>query len=463
MKGRNMKTGNKIKILGTGLALLSTAGLIAVLYWKTGQIAPLLREAAENKATAPLAMKMEDMLFSLKIWNIGIGVFLVALGAGLSFHLASYLSRSIGRVADVLKQFNLGNLAENYIPMGKAVNCGDMAQCNKPECRSYGKDSYCWVEAGSFNADPHCPKAIEGQDCRDCRIYAKAVHDEFEELGSVLNTMGDKLREVIGQIRSASGNVASGSNSLAESSQSMSQGATEQAASVEETNASMEEMSANILQNADTARKTAEIAVRAADEAKRGGKAVSETVNAMTVITEKISIIEEIARQTNLLALNAAIEAARAGDHGKGFAVVAAEVRQLAERSGTAAVEISELSRQSLGVAREAGDILENMVPEITQTADLLQDISASSDEQRNGTDVISRAIAQMDSVVQQNAAAAEELASTAEELASQATVLEEEINYFSIGGNGQSCQPSAAALPANRRLPGAEESYERL
>ncbi|GEM_PF-1444509 len=452
-----MKAGNKVRVLGSGGAVIIVAGLVGILYWKAGQLTPILQQAGQDPAASALAVQVGDTLSSLKAWTLGLGIGLALLVTGLSFYLADYLTRAIGRVAEVLKQFNLGNLNVDYIPMGKAVDCGQMAGCNNPDCRSYGKESYCWVEAGSFNADPHCPKAQRGEDCRDCKIYKHAVHDEFEELGSVLNTMGDRLREVIGHIKTAALNVSSGSQALSESSQSMAQGTTEQAASVEETNASMEQMSANILGTADTAKRTADIAVRAATEAKRGGKAVAETVEAMTIIAEKISIIEEIARQTNLLALNAAIEAARAGEHGKGFAVVAAEVRKLAERSGSAAVEIGELSARSMDVAREAGSVLEKMVPEITQTADLLQEISASSDEQRSGTDIISQAVSQMDSVVQQNASAAEELASTAEELSSQAGMLEQEIGYFSVDGHERS-QPHIHAATETQALPAGED-----
>jgi len=161
----------------------------------------------------------------------------------------------------------------------------------------------------------------------------------------------------------------------------------------------------------------------------------------MREIADKIAIIEEIARQTNLLALNAAIEAARAGEHGKGFAVVAAEVRKLAERSGVAAAEISELSGQSVDIAEEAGKMLDKMVPDITQTAELVQEISVASDEQQSGSGQIKNAILELDRVVQQNAAESEELAASSETLASHATQLQQTIGFFRLAA-GQHTPP---------------------
>jgi methyl-accepting chemotaxis protein len=151
----------------------------------------------------------------------------------------------------------------------------------------------------------------------------------------------------------------------------------------------------------------------------------------MRDIAEKITIIEEIARNTNLLALNAAIEAARAGEHGKGFAVVASEVRKLAERSQKAAGEISELSTTSVDVAEEAGGVLADLVPGIQRTAELVQEISAASAEQRAGSTEVNKALAGLDTIVQQNASQAEEMASMAEELSGQAEQLQGVIGFF--------------------------------
>ncbi len=259
--------------------------------------------------------------------------------------------------------------------------------------------------------------------------------DEIGQLASALNDMAHRLRGVVADVLSATDNVASGSEELSSSSQSLSQGATEQAASVEEVSSSMEQMASNIRQNADNARQTESIAQQAAKDAQEGGQAVTQAVGAMKNIAEKIAIIEEIARQTNLLALNAAIEAARAGEHGKGFAVVAAEVRKLAERSGNAAGEISELSSSTVGISERAGEMLTKLVPDIQRTAELVQEIAASTGEQNSGVDQINKAIQQLDQVIQQNASASEEMASTSEELSSQAQQLQQTMGFFRVDG----------------------------
>jgi methyl-accepting chemotaxis protein len=252
---------------------------------------------------------------------------------------------------------------------------------------------------------------------------------------AAMHEMAEKLRAVISEIAAVAGRVDAASAEVSASSEQLSQGSVEQAASAEEASASIEEITASVRQNAEHARETERIARAAAEDARTGGRAVAEAVDAMRRIAEKITIIDEIARQTNLLALNAAIEAARAGAHGKGFAVVAQEVRKLAEHSQEAATEITGLTGSSVRVADEAGKILGQLVPDIERTAELIAGISAASAEQAQGVSQISDAIGALDQVTQQSASSSEELAATSVSLAELAHELQELIAYFTTDG----------------------------
>jgi methyl-accepting chemotaxis protein len=276
---------------------------------------------------------------------------------------------------------------------------------------------------------------------------------EKDTLGLALASMVERLRGVVADALSASDNVSSGSQELSASSEQLSQGATEQAASAEEASASMEQMAANIKQNADNAAQTEKIARQSAKDAETSGDAVNRAVAAMRTIAEKISIVQEIARQTDLLALNAAVEAARAGEHGKGFAVVASEVRKLAERSQSAAAEISAMSGETVQSAQDAGEMLNRLVPDIRKTAELVAEISAACREQDIGASQINEAIQQLDKVTQQNAGASEEMSATSEELAAQAEELQSSIAFFRVDAATRGTQPKAA-VSANRPAP---------
>ncbi|MGE8065870.1 methyl-accepting chemotaxis protein [Pseudomonas sp. NPDC089569] len=265
-----------------------------------------------------------------------------------------------------------------------------------------------------------------------------------------LQLMVVRLRAIMSDVRMTADSLASASEQVAASSEALSQNASEQAANVEETSASVEQISATVAQNTENAKVTDSMASQSAKDAVEGGEAVGQMVGAMRQIAQKISIIDDIAYQTNLLALNAAIEAARAGDHGKGFAVVAAEVRKLAERSQVAAQEIGGVATDSVTLAERAGQLLDQMVPSIRKTADLVQEITAASREQNTGLEQINLAVSQLAQTTQVNASASEELSSTSEEMSTQAVQLQEMIQFFRIGDEALK-KPSHVLAPTRK------------
>ena len=272
------------------------------------------------------------------------------------------------------------------------------------------------------------------------------LRSDKDVLGIALKRMVDNLRNVVAEAGQSSAAVSAGSHQLSASAEQMSAGATEQAASAEEASAAMEQIAANIKQTADNANQTEKIARKSATDAQICGEAVGKTVQAMQTIASKISIIQEIARQTDLLALNAAVEAARAGEHGKGFAVVASEVRKLSERSQRAATEISSVSADMIGVANEAGAMLNRLVPDIKKTAELVEEISAACREQDIGAEQINVAIQELDKVIQTNASASVQVSATSETLSMQAEHLDETISFFQMDGIGSAKLPTQVA-----------------
>ena len=261
------------------------------------------------------------------------------------------------------------------------------------------------------------------------------------KLTGVYSSMKDmtlKLTGIVNDIISAADQVTDGSEQISSSAQEISAGTSEQASNMEEVSASIEELNSNIQQNSDNSQQSNAMAKQVTADSQEGSVAVAETVSAMKEIAEKISVIQDIARSTNMLALNAAIEAARAGEAGKGFAVVASEVRKLAENSGAAAKDITEITQNSVHRAVAAQDKIEQIVPTMKKTAELVEEITMASQEQNKGAEQINQAVVQLDTVVQQNASASEELASMSEELLSQATSMKDTISFFRVRGGGK-------------------------
>jgi methyl-accepting chemotaxis protein-2 (aspartate sensor receptor) len=271
-----------------------------------------------------------------------------------------------------------------------------------------------------------------------------------DEIGLVLralNGIGASLSNVVGQVRLGAEQIATASNEIAAGNLDLSSRTEQQASSLEETAASMEQLSSAVKQNADNAAQANQMALAASGIAARGGEVVAQVVDTMGSINQSsrkivdiISVIDGIAFQTNILALNAAVEAARAGEQGRGFAVVASEVRNLAQRSATAAKEIKVLIDDSVSKVdvgskqvEQAGTTMREVVDSVRRVTDIMAEISSASEEQRAGIGQVHEAIAQMDQVTQQNAALVEEAAAAAHALQDQAADLEQVVRVFKL------------------------------
>jgi methyl-accepting chemotaxis protein len=285
--------------------------------------------------------------------------------------------------------------------------------------------------------------------------------DETGQLMQALKDMNTSLQTMVGEVRSGSDTIASASSEIASGNLELSSRTEQQASSLEETASSMEEMTSTVKQNADNARQANGLAATASDVARKGGAVVSQVVDTMGAINESskkivdiISVIDGIAFQTNILALNAAVEAARAGEQGRGFAVVASEVRNLAQRSASAAKEIKTLIDDSvqqveLGskLVNDAGTTMEEVVTSVQRVTDIMAEISSASREQEAGIEQINMAITEMDSVTQQNAALVEEAAAAAGSLEEQSTALTQLVSRFTV--NVATAAPKRAAQRA--------------
>jgi len=295
--------------------------------------------------------------------------------------------------------------------------------------------------------------------------------DEMGEMMEGLQQMQERLAGTVRSVREGSDAIATASSEIAAGNLDLSRRTEQQAASLEETASSLEELTSTVKQNSDNARQANTLATSASDIAVKGGELVTRVIDTMGSITQSsdkiadiIGVIDGIAFQTNILALNAAVEAARAGEQGRGFAVVATEVRNLAQRSAAAAKDIKALITDSVekvgsgsALVNEAGTTMHEIVNSVKRVTDIITEISSAGREQEIGIEQINTAVAEMDTVTQQNAALVEQAAAASQAMQEQAVKLAEMVAVFLVEGSNIAARRTASApVKASPRPPAA-------
>ena len=400
------------------------------------------------------------------LMTLAVGtVVAIAIGLLLGWLIARFLSRNLADVIKAAESLGGGNMsARSSVATKDEVGTlahsfnqmGDKLQANvMKEREQAAKMEQFMVEA----------KRVLGNLAQgDLTDHMTSVCEgDLAQIKDSLNAAIANLTATLATVRTAAESVSTGAEQITKGNEDLSQRTSEQASSLEETSSAMEEMTSTVKQNADNAKQANQLAIAARDVAGKGGAVTTKAIDAMDEINKSskkiadiITVIDEIAFQTNLLALNAAVEAARAGEHGRGFAVVAAEVRNLAQRSATAAKEIKGLINESVQrvtdgseLVDQCGKTLEEIVGSVKRVTDIIAEITAASQEQASGIDQVNKAIMQMDETTQQNAALVEEATSASQSMKEQAKELMRQVGSFKMTGSGQESHARSSVGPA--------------
>lgn len=395
------------------IGMTEKEGLMGEMRNTIYKIEPVLAQLEQTVET-----RTQDITFQTTITFAGVFLAELLIGILLAIQFSNRLTSNIQTVREAAVK-----LSEGILPDDLEIKTQDELGETQKSMNDLIKSLRDSVEVANLVSKGNIYSAQQ----------AAKVKLKDGQLDNALKNMIKKLSEIVLDITKGAEEISYGSLEISKSSQVVAQGATEQASSLEEISSSVEQMVSNINQNADNASQAEAMTKEASEKMKIVRSATDSTFQSIRDITEKIEIINEIADKTNLLAINAAVEAARAGEHGKGFAVVANEVRKLAERSQQSAVQIIDLSKNTIREAENAGHLLDELAPDVQKSFNLVREISSSSAEQRSGAEQINAALAQLNQVTQQNASSSEELASASTTFNNQAGKLKETVSFFKL------------------------------